>query len=316
MSRVALIGAGFWAAKLAQAAARTEFELARCWSRDEARRAGFAQRFGCEAAPSFEAALEGVDGVLLATPNHTHEQQALAAAERGLHVFVEKPIADTVAAGERMRDACARAGVTLLVGHELRRLGAVRKAKRLVDAGALGTVVLAEANLSLPSRVEPGSWKAGGRGTPLVQLGIHHADTLAYLLGPVARTTGRLARVHSRVVDDVGVATLEFSSGALGTIVSSYVSPKTYALRLSGTEAVLDYRVEMSVWPATERLDEVTTLEVAGGAVEFDRIDPLVAELDELARCIRGEAQPETGAAEGLAALKTIEDAIGAALAS
>ncbi|HET8607345.1 MAG TPA: Gfo/Idh/MocA family oxidoreductase [Gaiellaceae bacterium] len=327
MSRVALIGTGFWAAKLAQAAAKTELELARCWSRDKARRAAFAQRFGCEAAPSFEAALEGVDGVLLATPNDTHEQQALAAAERGLHVFVEKPIADTVAAGERMRDACERAGVTLLVGHELRRLGAARKAKQLVDAGTLGTVVLAEANLSLSSRVEPGSWKAGGRGTPLVQLGIHHADTLAYLLGPVARTTGRLARVHSRVVDDVGVATLEFSSGALGTIASSYVSPKTYALRLSGTEAVLDYRVEMSVWPATERLDEVTTLEVGGvgstepdrrnaGAVEFDRIDPLVAELEELARCIRGEAEPETGAAEGLAALQTIEDAIGSALAS
>lgn len=309
MTRVALIGTGFWAAKLAEAAGRSELELACCYSRHEGRRAEFAERFGCEAAPSFEAALGSADAVLLATPNDLHAEQALAAAERGVHVFVEKPIADTLEAGERMREACEAAGVTLLVGHELRRLGAARKAKELVDAGALGTVVLAEANFSLASPVKAGSWKSGGRGTPLVQLGVHHADTLAYLLGPIARTTGRVARVHSELVDDVGAATLEFASGALGVIASSYVSPKTYSLRLFGTEAVLDYRTDITVWPAADRLDELTTLTLGGEPVEFERVDPLVAELDELARCSRGEAEPETGAAEGLAALRVILEA-------
>jgi predicted dehydrogenase len=227
-----------------------------------------------------------------------------------VHVFVEKPIADTIEAGERMRDACEGTGVSLLVGHEMRRLGAARKARELIDAGALGQVVLAEANFSLASPVKPGTWKAGGRGTPLVQLGVHHADTLAYLLGPVARTTGVVARVHSELVDDVGIATLAFESGALGTISSSYVSPKTYALRLLGTDAVLDYRTDISVWPAAEQLDERTTLTLGGEPVEFDRIDPLVAELDELARCVHGEATPETGADEGLAALRVILEAV------
>ncbi|HEY6055398.1 MAG TPA: Gfo/Idh/MocA family oxidoreductase [Gaiellaceae bacterium] len=315
MTRVALIGTGFWAAKLAEAAGRSELELACCYSRHEGRRAEFAERFGCEAAPSYEAALDSVDAVLLATPNDLHAEQALAAAERGVHVFVEKPIADTLEAGERMREACDAAGVTLLVGHEMRRLGAARKAKELIDAGALGTVVLAEANFSLASPVKAGSWKSGGRGTPLVQLGVHHADTLAYLLGPVARTTGRVARVHSELVDDVGAATLELASGALGVITSSYVSPKTYSLRLFGTEAVLDYRTDISVWPAADRLDEMTTLTLGGERIEFERVDPLVAELDEFARCIRGEAEPETGAAEGLAALRVILDAVESAVA-
>lgn len=310
MSRVALIGTGFWAAKLAEAVGRSELELACCYSPDEGRRRAFAARLGVEPAPSFDAALDGVDGVVLATPNHLHAEQALAAAARGVHVFVEKPIADTLAAGERMRDACARAGVALLVGHELRRLGAARKAKELVDAGALGTVVLAEANFSLASPVAPGSWKSGGRGTPLVQLGVHHADTLAYLLGPVARGRGSVARVHSELVDDVGVATLEFASGALGAIASSYVSPKTYSLRLLGTEGVLDYRTDIAVWPAADRLDELTTLTLGGEPVEFGRVDPLVAELDEFARCMRGEAEPETGAEEGLAALRVILEAV------
>ena len=308
---VALVGTGFWAAKLAEAAAKTkDVRLASCWSPNDERRTAFAERFGCPPAASFEDALDGVDAVLLATPNHLHEEQTVAAAERGVHVFVEKPIADTVGAGERMREACERAGVTLLVGHEMRRLGAARKAKELIASGALGTPVLAEANFSLTSPVKPGTWKAGGRGTPLVQLGVHHADTLAYLLGPVSRTTGTVARVHSELVDDVGIATLEFESGALGTISSSYVSPRTYSLRILGTDAVLDYRTDISVWPAADRLDELTTLSVGGEAVAFERVDPIVNELDELARCVRGEASPETGAAEGLAALGVILAAV------
>lgn len=310
--RAGIAGTGFWAAKLAEAAGRTDaLELVACWSRDEGHRSEFATRFGCSAAASYEELLGEVEAVLLATPNATHEEQAVAAAEHGVHVFVEKPIADTLAAGERMRDACERAGVTLLVGHELRRLGAARKTKELVDAGALGRVVLAEANFSLTSPVKPGTWKAGGRGTPLVQLGVHHADTLAYLLGPVAHTAGTVARVHSDLVDDVGVATLTFASGALGTIVSSYVSPRTYSLRLLGTEAVLDYRADISVWPAADRLDSMTSLTVGGERVEFAHVDPLVDELEELVRCARDGASPETGATEGLAALRVITEAVG-----
>jgi len=309
VTRVAIVGTGFWGAKLAEAVDRSSLELAACYSRNPENRAAFAERFGCEAPDSYEAALDAADAVVLATPNGEHETQALAAAERGKHVFVEKPIATTIAAGERMRDACARAGVALLVGHELRRLGAAREAKALVESGALGTVVLAEANFSLTSPVKPGTWKEG-RGTPLVQLGVHHADTLQYLLGPVAHTTGRVNRVVSQVdVDDTGAAILEFASGALGTITSSYVSPKTYSIRLLGTDAVLDYRTDISVWPAAERLDSMTTLGIGGEVADFEQVDPLVDELEELGRCARGEAVPETGADEGIAALRVILDA-------
>ena len=92
----------------------------------------------------------------------------------------------------------AESGVTLLVGHAFRRLGAARKVKQLLDTGVLGTVVLAEANWTLPSRLTPEAWRYDrerGRGGPLIQLGIHHADTLAYWLGPVARSFGSFARV-------------------------------------------------------------------------------------------------------------------------
>ena len=73
---------------------------------------------------------------------------------------------------------------------------------------------------------------------------------------------------------------------------------------------MLDYRTDISVWPAADRLDSLTTLTLGGEPVEFDVVDPLVAELDEFARCIRGEATPETGADEGIAALRVILEAV------
>jgi predicted dehydrogenase len=316
MTGLAVIGTGMWAPRLAAAAGRAGSRVVTCFSRDEKRRREFGERFSCEPAASFEDAIAhpGVEGVILATPNDAHAEQAIACAERGRHVFVEKPIADTVEAGERMRNACESAGVTLMVGHSFRRLGAARRAKELVDGGALGRVVLAEANFSLPGKLGPGAWRyyrERNPGGPLMQLGIHHVDTLAYLLGPVRRSAGSFARVHTPAeIDDVGVVTLQFESGALGAVTGSYVSPKTFDIRLFGTDAVLEYRTDMSIWPDADRMDGATSLTLAGEQVGFAERDMLAEELAEFGRCIRGQGEPETGAEEGIAALRSVLDAV------
>ena len=313
----ALVGTGMWAGRIMAAVGRTSsLELVTCFSRDRARKEAFAREAGCEAAPSFQAAVEDerVEAVLLVTPNSTHAEQAVACAERGKHVFVEKPIADSLEEGRALRDACEAAGVTLLVGHGLRRLGAARAVERLLSEGALGRVVLAEANFSLAGTPTPGTWRYSREtcpGGPLLQLGVHHADTLLHWLGPAARVQGSFARLVTEAeIDDVGVALVQHESGARSVISSSYVSPKTYSLRLSGSDGVLDYVTDASVWPRTELMDGATTLRVttAEGARElpFQERDALVEELDELARCVRGEAEPETGAEAGLAALALV----------
>jgi predicted dehydrogenase len=316
MTGVAIVGTGMWAPRLADAAQRGGLEVVTCFSRDEGRRGEFAERFGCEPAPTLEAAIEHprVEGVVLVTPNDVHAEQALACAERGRHVFVEKPIADSVEAGEEMRRSCAEAGVALMVGHAFRRLGAARRVRQLIDEGALGRVVLAEANMSLPGSFKPEAWRAHRErnpGGPIMQLGIHHVDTLAYWLGPVRRASGRFAHVHSHAdIDDVGVITLEFESGALGSLSGSYVSPKTLSLRLLGTDAVLELRTDFSVWPDARALDGVTHLTLGGEPVDFDERDMLAEQLSEFAGCIRGEADPETGADEGIAALAAVIEAL------
>ena len=318
----ALIGAsGMWAPRIAEAAARaSELRLVSCHGRDGERCRAFAQEHGLQAAGSLEEAVEadGVEVALLVTPNDLHAEQALACAERGRHVFVEKPIASTLEDAERMRERFREAGLVLAVGHGMRRLGAARRVRELLEQGALGTVVLAEANWSLPSRVTPEGWRwhrDRGRGGPLIQLGVHHADTLAYWLGPVARSFGAFGHVVTEAeTEDVGVVGLEFESGAVGVITGSYVSPRTYFLRLYGDRAVLDYEVDLRVWPHANRADGATTLTLrtadAAERVEFEQRDPLAEELDELALAVRGEAVFETGPDEAIAALRVILDAL------
>jgi len=135
------------------------------------------------------------------------------------------------------------------------------------------------------------------------------------LAGPGNARTGSFARRATPAeIDDVAVAGLDFASGARGVLTSSYVSPQTYSLRLYGTAAVLEYRTDMSVWPEAEKMDGATTLSLLRRTgrvlVEFEPRDVLVEELEEFARCVRGGAKPETGAAEALAALRVVRGAI------
>ena len=316
---VALIGLGMWGGRIAAAAARAGLEVVTCFARDASARTAFAAAHGCAAAASAAEAIAHpeVGGVLIVTPNDTHLELGLLAARHGRHVFVEKPIADTVAAAGQLRDACAATGVTLMAGHGFRRLGAARRVRELIDEGALGRVVLAEATFSLPGKLPPTAWRAHRArtaGGPLMQLGIHHVDTLCSWLGPIASSTGRFAHVATEAdIDDVGVVTLEFASGALGVVTGSYVSPRTFALRLQGTEAVLEYRTDFSVWPDAQRMDATTSLTLDGEPVAFEERDMLAEQLAEFGACMTGDATPETGAEEGITALRAIEDALGSA---
>ncbi|MEJ2600723.1 MAG: Gfo/Idh/MocA family oxidoreductase [Anaerolineales bacterium] len=314
---VALIGVGMWGKRLAAAVRRTpSLQLVTIYRRDAAQREAFSAEFGCESADSFEAAIDHpkVQAVLLVTPNHLHKSGTLDCAERGKHVFVEKPIADTLDDGRDMRLACQKAGVTLFVGHCFRRLGAARKVKQLLQEEALGRVILAEANFSLPGRLTPDKWRYYRQtcpAGPLLQLGIHHADTLQYWLGPVQHVQGSFARLSTPAeIDDVGLALLEFKGGTRAALSSSYVSPHTFYLRLYGTKGNLDYQTDMSIWPNAERMDAATRLTLQSKSsrqsIPFDNKDMLVEELDEFARCVRGETTPETGPDEGLAALQVI----------
>ena len=176
-------------------------------------------------------------------------------------------------------------------------------------------VVLAEANMSLPGTFKPEAWRAqraatrAGRSCSSASTTSTRSPTGSGRCG--ARRAASRMCTPTADIDDVGVVTLEFESGALGSLTGSYVSPKTLSLRLLGTDAVLDYRTDFSVWPDAGRSTGSRRSRSNGEPVEFEERDMLAEELAEFGRCIRGEAEPETGADEGIAALAVVLEALG-----
>lgn len=317
-----IIGLGPWSSVLAEAIGRSGgLRLRACFGRSRERGRAFAERFGCETAPTFEALVghPGVRGVVIASPNHLHAPHAIQAARAGRHVFVEKPLAVTVKEAEATLAACRLAGVALAVGHEFRRLGSHRAVRRVLERGSLGTLLAIEVYLDMARGLSlpPEDWRADPEclpAGPLSQFGTHLADTLAYLGGPIAEVAALTSRRASPVLaDDVATACLRFASGALGILRTSFVAGPSYGLRVWGTRGAVECAPDMSLWPRAHELDARTTLRLttpAGTApMRSGGADPVLEELEDFAAAAAGRP-PEVSGAEGLAALRVVWAAI------
>src|SRR5215469_12600860 len=98
--RVAVVGIGWWSDVLADAALRSDaFEIAACYTRSDDKRRAFAAKYNCRPAASHEELLadSDIEAVINTTPNSAHLATTRMAAEAGKHVFLDKPIANTVA---------------------------------------------------------------------------------------------------------------------------------------------------------------------------------------------------------------------------
>ncbi len=167
-----------------------------------------------------------VDAVYVATPPASHMEYALACARAGKPVYVEKPMARTLAECEAMIDACRSASVPLFVAYYRRTLPRFLKIKELVESGALGDVRLVTVTLhqkpaaddadpvKRPWRVVP-EIAGGGK---FLDLASHTLDFLDYLLGPIVRVKGMAGnQAGLYLAEDIVTATWEFASGVLGT---------------------------------------------------------------------------------------------------
>lgn len=324
--RLAPVGLGRWAQVLAGAAQRGDvIELVSCFGRRQDKRAAFAAEFGIprQAATYHELLADPeVEGVVITTPNDTHKEFILEAAAAGKAVFVEKPIAHTLEDAVDIARAVDGAGLTLAVGHSARRLSGHRVMKRWLDDGRLGKVSLAEANFSTPAglRLTPDKWRwhaAGSPGGAFIQLGVHHADTLQYLLGPVRTVSAHARKLYTKSeVPDAVMAIVEFESGSLGYLGTGWASPGVFTMSLLGTEANLSYDVSQTHWADSHLIDDHSSLSSQAfgdsrrAAVELPPSDAFREELEEFALAIRGTAQIEVGAVAAIRALAVVTAAI------
>src|SRR5437867_9191583 len=150
-----------------------------------------------------------LDMVAIGSPSGLHADQGIAAARRGLHVLVEKPIDVTTANADALIGEADRAGVTLGVIFQDRLKPDVQRIKALVDGGRLGAPILADARVKWyrpPSYYQQSRWRgtqALDGGGALMNQGIHTVDLLLWLFGPVRRVTAKAgALLHPIEVED------------------------------------------------------------------------------------------------------------------
>ncbi|MEJ5298925.1 MAG: Gfo/Idh/MocA family oxidoreductase [Armatimonadota bacterium] len=306
------IGCGGYSRQLAQAAMRSEeLRIAACYDPVPEAAERFSADFSTVRCGSAEelAAMDAVDGVVIVSPNNAHRPNAEAAAAAGKHVFVDKPIANTITDARAIISACRQAGVTLAVGHNGRRMPGHRKMKRMLAEGAVGKPVTVEANFSHSGGLglTPAQWRFYRDecpGLPLMQLGIHFADTAQYLVGEVEEVCSFMSRIATPAEgEDATVSILRFVGGVPGYLGSNYASPSVYYINIYGTEgnlyceggAQLQYRPKTS----HERHD-----------VPIEPVDTQREELEEFARAARGEGAPEVDGQAGLKALAVVRAAL------
>src|SRR5712664_1719188 len=307
--RVACIGMGWWSDVLADAIQRSKkLKIVACYTRSEDKRKAFASKYGCNAAPDYQAILQdrGIAAIVNTTPNDAHLETTLAASIAGKHVFLDKPIANTVSEGRAITEACRKAGVVLALGYQRRRESHFRWIRERIDAGEFGKLVNAEANISRDrlGKVDLNSWRYTAAGMPggvMLQIGIHYADVLEYLIGPVKAVSGRFAQlVLPGDNPDVASMVLEHESGALSTLNASYASASEYYLmNVYGKEATAYYDMHGG-------LRVLRRGGTKADAVSCAPNDTFVEELEEFAEAVRGEAEPEMDGEKSTASLAVI----------
>ncbi|SNT60709.1 Predicted dehydrogenase [Asanoa hainanensis] len=200
---------------------------------------------------------DDVDIVMVHSENARHADQVVAAAEAGKHVFCEKPIATSVADATRMAAAVRQAGVDGTAAFVSRFSKEADRAKKIVDSGVLGRILLTRSFIGLAGIAEIGcppdmtAWMSDpalGGGGAWIDEGSHGVDLLRWLVDDITEVSAFTANRHKPDLDgeDIAVALLRYENGALGEIGTVWSLAADIGMRnnleLYGTEGTLVMR--------------------------------------------------------------------------
>jgi UDP-2-acetamido-3-amino-2,3-dideoxy-glucuronate N-acetyltransferase len=246
-----------------------------------------------------------IDGVVIATPSHTHYALARTALSVGKHVYVEKPMATSAEEAQELERLASELGRVLMVGHLLLYHPAVNRLRQLVADGTLGDIRYIQSdrlnfNLNRSDR------------NVLWDLAPHDLSMMMYVLGGLEPEAVLSANGHRTSEDDrVDVAHVElrFPGGAGGHIHNSWVHPaKHVRLVVRGSErmAILDDTLTIGKLRLFEQDEKGKLLEESP---EYLSLEPLKLECQHFINCIRFGMAPKTGGLNGNSVVRIIETA-------
>ncbi|PPR73140.1 MAG: scyllo-inositol 2-dehydrogenase (NAD(+)) [Alphaproteobacteria bacterium MarineAlpha3_Bin2] len=293
--RVASLGMGWWSDVLADAAGRTpDIEIVKCFTRSEDKRNAFAEKYNCQAVASYDEILadDSIQGIINTTPNSVHLETTRAAAEAGKHVFLDKPIANTISDAKAITQIVKDCGTILSVGYQRRRESHFQWIRDRIAEGKFGKMVQAEANISRDreGKFDLTSWRYTAAGMPggvMLQIGVHYVDVLETILGQVQSVSGMTSQlVLPGDNPDVAGLLMKHDSGAVSTLSAGYASASEYYLmNIYGKEMTAYYDLHNGLRTLKRHSDEVVP-------VTCEKNDAIAEELEEFAACIRDGAKP------------------------
>lgn len=267
-----------------------------------------------------------VDAVCIATPTGTHAEIAIAAARAGKHVLTEKPMAASIEQAAAMLKECATAGVTLGVIFMYRFMDTALRMHSAIAEGRLGRILAAECEgkffrdqayyESAPWR---GTWAGEGGGSLMTQTS-HTLDLMIWMLGDVERVAGlwTTSALHKIEVDDVAVASIQFSSGALGTVFSSTAvrPPADRMLSVYGEKGTIRLvGDEIAMWQVAGDDQDASGRDSSDGAKRGETagragyVDPELhrRQITDFVQAIRERRRPLVDGREGLRTLQVMQ---------
>jgi predicted dehydrogenase len=288
----AVFGAGRAGAGHARAIAQTPgTRLIAVFDADSERAAAFAETHGCLAFTNSDEVLkrDDVHLVTVALPNFLHERATIDAASAGKHIFLEKPMADTLEECDRILTAVARGGVHLLVGHSQRYFAATVRSRELLQGGTLGRPVFATDTWYKPfgaaARLPWFLDRATGGGMWLMN-GAHMIDRTCWVLDSEVESIRAWigSPLHNLPADDASIAFLRLRNGLHATIAHA-------GYRQRGVERC---EVEVTCTDGMLRFDSYSNqlaVDRDGAYVPIDvqAVDPFTEEVRNLVATIRGE---------------------------
>jgi len=191
----------------------------------------------------FRELLDGaaIDAAVICLPPEAHAEAALAAYRRGLHVYVEKPLATRLEDGQRVLQAASAAGTVGMVGFNFRYHPLLRAMRRAVADGVVGEPVAIRSEFCAAGRLLP-PWKCG-RGTgggALLDLASHQFDLLGFVSGQSIVDVDCMLSSR-RTEEDTAVAQLRLSGGLLATVFAALSAVDRHRMEVAGSEGTLSF---------------------------------------------------------------------------
>ena len=320
--RVGLVGTGAIAHKHGDSYREIGYELVACSNRGRAKGEEFAAKYGCAFVPGVRdlCARPDIDYVDVCTFPDSHVQVCRWAAENGKHVLLQKPMALTLEECRTMIALCREAGVGLGVVSQHRFDECAVFLKTALEAGRLGRLLQLDGYVkwhrpqAYYDRPGKGTWAVEGGGA-LINQGIHTADVMQYLAGPVRRVFAhwQLGATHAMEAEDLINAVLVYETGAGGVLQAATSTWPGYPERIE---------IHGSKGTAVITGDQLTAWDVDGdpgddaplsAGVDSGAADPMAISIEnlksqflEFGEAVSHGREPLVSGSEGLAALRLV----------